>query len=526
MLEDFQDAVIAYPMITTLDRLLPDGVESLPDDLGDALRDDDLEAALDHCESWWNDAGPDDESAGIAYGLLLTAFEKDDRALDILRDARDAILGPTPALVLTTAEVHLNLADEETARELVERARQQLDEYPDRARPPLWAATGEFFGDLGDDDASLDCYRRAIDSGWEDFETAIRIGEMLKRDEAWGEAARAYQLAADLREDAIGPREAAAECWREAGELERALEVERPIADELAGDPDEWARRGVAWRSVGRLERAADALDRATSMDPHDPALWLELANTRLDLGEAEAALGAYEEVLSYESTLFEALEGATAAARQLGDYAAAEEYAARAVETDEATPEAWFQLGATRRELGKLDEANTALGRAADLAPDNPEVHAMLADVLLELDDTDAGRDALETAVELAPDDPNVQTQCAMALLKARQPQRLRNFIAQTSATNPLWRLVAPAFEMVADAMDDDGRATTIARDFADTARDLRDHLPVEYDTSELRRYTLVLDDPHNSLLEQIIRILEDRDDPDSLDQLDALDA
>jgi tetratricopeptide (TPR) repeat protein len=521
MLDSFQNAIVAYPMVTMLDRLLPQGVESLPVDLADALRDDDLEEAFELSDTWWNDAGPDDEAAGVTHGLMLTSFEEDEEALDVLRDARDAILGPTPALILATADVHLNLTNDTTAHDLIDEARESLAEHPDHARPPLWAAAGDLYGDLGEQSDALACYRKAIELGWEDFETAIRVGEMLKQSEAWEEAARAYEHAADLRADAMGPHEAAAECWREAGQMERALEIEAPIIRQQGADPDEWAKRGVAWRSVGRLERAVEAFDKATRMDPHDPAIWLELANTRLDAGEAEGALKAYEEVLSYESQLLEALEGATVAARQLGDFAAAEQYASRAVESEDATPEVWFHLGETRRQLGRLDEARQALEQAAELTPDKPEVHALLAEIHLEQDDQQAGRQAIDRAIELAPDNPDVQIQCAMALLKTRDPEALASFVTESSGTNARWRLVSPAFLVIGDAMQGDDNVQTLGEEFVRTAEELSSELPVKYDTSELRRYALVLESPHADVLEKIIRVLEDRDAPEAVLQV-----
>lgn len=77
------------------------------------------------------------------------------------------------------------------------------------------------------------------------------------------------------------------------------------------------------------------------------------------------------------------------------------------AVELDDTSGEAWWQVALSYESLGKPEQAIAALQETVELIPHGANVWARLGDLLMKQGETDEARDAFETAIELNQDQP-----------------------------------------------------------------------------------------------------------------------
>ena len=108
-------------------------------------------------------------------------------------------------------------------------------------------------------------------------------------------------------------------------------------------------------------------------------------------------AIGAYERVFEAkgEETLVTQLRNVAAAHLQLGDAAAAAEFASRALETHSEEASLWDVYARALQESGEVDEAVQALANIESIDPDWPNLHLRMGNWLIE-----AGR--IEDAVPI----------------------------------------------------------------------------------------------------------------------------
>ncbi|MFB6264494.1 MAG: tetratricopeptide repeat protein [Bradymonadaceae bacterium] len=506
---DFEEALVVLPVVVPLDALLPGGIHALEDArpaLYRALRTDDLEAALDESAAWWEENDGEDLAAALSRALLLAKVERTDDARAVLdRAAAD----DRPELGLVEVDLALECGD-------VERAEKRLDQVWSRCldleprRPGVWRFAGDLFLDLEDEDRAAEAYQRAVDAGTEDYETVFRLAELQRERENWSAAGEAFDRAAELSEGAVGPRSAAAECWNEAGNLERALEARAALLEHRSGDAEAWARQGIGYRELGRHDAAAEALERATRLAPDRSLYWIELAHLHRRRGRLEEAIRGYREVLDEEGPLIDALEGLASAVLEQGDLDRAERVARRAVATDDDSARARALLARVLAERGEVEEAFEAARRADELADDEPEYRRLRASLAVEAGREEAGLEVLESMATSKAAGADAAHALARALLRTNRYGRLYEFAG--SWDGDAWGVVAPVFELLGGALADDRKTdpADAAERFTEHVRRLPDAVPVERDLRELRRYAMAVPGEEGDLVESMLDVLE----------------
>ncbi|MBX3250794.1 MAG: tetratricopeptide repeat protein [Myxococcales bacterium] len=156
-------------------------------------------------------------------------------------------------------------------------------------------------------------------------------------------------------------------------------------------------------RASGNRAAALDHVGAALALDPDAPRALLLEADLALDAGDGPVAARTLERLLEQASRVA-ALHNRLGLARELlGEAEAAEVAFRRALALDDATPEAWVNLGRTLRARGALDEA--ALAFAAALEHAESDAAAWLGRGLCALDQGRLleARESLERAHELA---------------------------------------------------------------------------------------------------------------------------
>jgi len=520
MLPKFQDALIALPTAVALEAVLPGGVESLPDPVYDALRSDDVEGALRAGEAWLEEAEEGEPGPRLAYPLLLEACDRLDDALEAVERARREVEG-APLLEVVEAEIRLERGEFDRAGRLLEEFCANGDDEREISAGG-WEFAGDLLLDLGDETKAVACYDRAFERGSERFETAIRLGKVRQERDEWRRAAEAFERAAELGADVVGPWDEAAECWRRAGELRRSLEARSEVLSERTDDAGVWARQGVGYRHLGELERAAEAFEKATRFAPERPEFWIERAEVLRAVGRPERAITCYREVLDWDPEYLEARTGVASAALEQGDPARAETAARRALETDERSAEARYLLSRALRAQGRLDEALEAVRRAIDRGTGEARYHRELGELSVEAGDPEAGLDHLERAVQLGAGGGEAAPVLAETLLREQQYGRLEELSGEERVRDAgwRWRLVGPVYRAVVAGVRGDPELLREAEEMFRHAVDGGgEQIPVDAELDEVERFATVLDEGYAGLVEAMIGVLEGRVDVEELE-------
>jgi tetratricopeptide (TPR) repeat protein len=518
---EFQDALMALPSVIALEALLPGGIESLPEDIYDALRHDDVRRAMEAGESWYRQGEGSEEMRALTYAILQEGVDLLEEADDFVQQVRQEY-PDSPQLLLAEAEIALERTDDERAGRLLDTFWEEHLEGTE-VDGPVWGFAGDLMLDLERDDRALEAYEKAVSLGAEHFETVIRLAQMQRGRQNWERAAESFELAAELGGDVVGPWAQAADCWRQAGQLRRSLQARQHVLDQRGGDAEQWAKQGVGYGRLGEFDRAIEALEKATRLDAHRPEYWIELAHLRRRSGQSEEAIAGYRRVLEQESGFLEALHGLTAAALDQGDVALAEETARQAVDHDPGPAQGWYLLGRTLRQAHRSEEALDAIRRALDRDETVAEYHKELGELLLDAGKTDEGWNAMEEAIALSDDPDTLAAPFAEALLRTKQYDRLNDLVErvdQPEEVAPQWALTAPMFLVILDGVDSEqGRDVDGAIEaFGRAVKAHREALPLEDRFEELARYALVVDDHHQWIVETMIAIVEGRESLDTL--------
>ena len=510
---EFQNSLVALPSVIALNALLPGGIETLPSEVYDELRADDVGAALEAAEAWYQEAGEGSLEASVAVVLLLEGCDLLDEAAEFVEQARETF-GDSPEMALAEAEIRLERLEDDRALAILEGFSRNWEES-DEVDPSVWGFAGDLLLDLGEESEAIDCYERALRYGTEDFETAIRLAQMRQEREEWAEAGEAFEYAAELRGDAVGPWAQAAEAWRRAGRIEPSLEARQHVLERRGGEAEIWARQGLGYRQVGEFDKAIEALQKATRLEGSRPEYWIELAHLLRKTGRSEPAIEGYKKVLEVENTFLEALQGLVAAALDQGDVALAEQTARDALQANPENAETWFLLGRTLRRRRQFDEAEDALRRAIEYDAEVADFHRELGELLLSQGEADEAFAELSEAVELSAEDGSVVIPYAEALLRAEQYGRLTELLEARErwSGSAQWQLVRPVLSLIVQGIErsSDDPMPAVER-FEKMVDEHAEALPVDYEFDEITRYALVLDEHRQWIVETMVDILEGR--------------
>lgn len=215
------------------------------------------------------------------YAEAIQCWQRGDpaKAEELLR----AAIAQAPAAALYHASLGILLKElgQLMPRIVCYRRAVELSPEDPAYRANLAAALNE----LGDWAAAEDMARQSLALGAERAETWQILGNALRGQQAWQEAARTHERAAELKPDWPAPQLAAAQAWEKAGRMDRAL-VRYHQAIACARKNDDGALQKLAWQALGSLlarhSRPVDAeraYRQALDFDPQDLSLLTDLGN-------------------------------------------------------------------------------------------------------------------------------------------------------------------------------------------------------------------------------------------------------
>lgn len=511
-MEAYEDTIVARPALKRLEGLLDGGARSAPGDVYRALQRDDLSGALEAARRRWSKGGASDRIGAITYATLLVVRGLSDEARGVIERSRDEHPGLAALAVLEAEHLMLTGADDEAREALLAIDLEALDAWG------VASVIGDLLLDLGDEKQAMDAYRRAIEMGSRDIETAIRVAQLSMDAGELRQAAETFQRAAEGAKDRVGLWEATADAWFRVGEDERGLMAYEHVLELEPSEPRDWLEHGLALARLGRADAAESALERCVDLDPFDVDAWVTLGQVRMQLGRAEEALPAFERALEHSEDDVDALLGVVSAALVIGDLRQAEEVARRAVEVLPEDPEAHHSLGVTLQERGRHADAIESLARAVELA-DELDLPDSAYRVSLALSYLANGQleQALESAGEVLDSegvDAGLVAEFVEGLIRAGAFDEAIEVMDSVDATSGPNAVLFPVFEYVMAAYRGDD-ADALADAVVEAVRAHDTQIPVDWDFAQLERLSLRMDRDEQSRFDRLVDMVEGREAP-----------
>lgn len=234
----------------------------------------------------------------------------------------------------------------------------------------------------------------------------------------------------------------------EAGNVERAIGYYGRVSEGTHFFPA-LARMSLLKAQSGQLEEARERLQTLRQNNPDKAeTFWLLEVNLLLDTGHEDLALEAANEALASYPDNVRILYARAMLQDSQGDFEGAEQDLRRILEIEPENAVALNALGyILTAHTERLGEARDLIERALALDPDNPAILDSMGWVLFQQGETRAALDYLQRAYEAFPD-PEVAAHLGEALWVSGQREQARVVWRQGLETSPEDELIIETIE------------------------------------------------------------------------------
>ncbi|HMC93499.1 MAG TPA: tetratricopeptide repeat protein [Polyangia bacterium] len=242
-----------------------------------------------------------------------------------------------------------------------------------------WHDLGVVETALGNFDAAVDDFKRALDIQPGARLTVLAYGESLRRAHSGKKAGEVYARWLNSDPNDFDMRARYSQVLREAGpdSLDESLEQARLLVAEggenLAHSVIAYNALGLTYYKMGKFELAETALHKAAELDPKSAFVWNNLGLVAFERGHDQEAFLDYQKASELDPKYVQARLNKAVVYLDCGDYRKARGELEKAVEIDPNDAEAQVALGVAARGDGKTELARKAYERALDIEPDYP---------------------------------------------------------------------------------------------------------------------------------------------------------
>jgi tetratricopeptide (TPR) repeat protein len=242
-----------------------------------------------------------------------------------------------------------------------------------------WHDMGVVETALGNFDAAVDDFKRALDIQPGARQTVLAYGESLRRSHNGKKAGEVYARWLNSDPNDFEMRARYSQVLREAGtdSLDESLEQARLLLTESGGDVSHtvvaYNALALTYYKMGKFELAETALHKAADLDPKSAFVWNNLGLVAFERGHDQEAFLDFQKASELDPKYVQARLNKAVVYLDCGDYKRARADLEKAVEIDPNDAESQVALGVASRGDGKLDEARKAYERALDIEPDYP---------------------------------------------------------------------------------------------------------------------------------------------------------
>jgi tetratricopeptide (TPR) repeat protein len=240
-----------------------------------------------------------------------------------------------------------------------------------------WHNLGVIETALGNFDAAVDDFKRALDIQPGARKTLLAYGESLRRAHEPATAAQVYIKWLNADPNDFDMRARYGQVLREAGSLDESLEQARLLlgiaGENVAHTVIAYNALALTYYKMGKYELAETALHKASELDPKSAFVWNNLGLVAFERGHDQEAFLDFQKASELDPKYVQARLNKAVVYLDCGDYKRARVELEKAVEIDPNDADAQVALGVAARGDGKLDLARRAYDRALDIEPDYP---------------------------------------------------------------------------------------------------------------------------------------------------------
>ncbi len=496
-----------------LSAVLSKGLGSIPRPVRRALQEDDPSRALAMANAAYADDGDPDRDAALTYAVLLVERGLVDEAMGVIRRALEA----------HAQDVGLQLAQVVALQSAGkgEQARSLLDALGEvsAVEPRQWRLMADTYLDLGAPQEAMSAYEAMLSQGGEDAEVAYRLAHLHEEEGNVDGAAHYQWLAANWAQDSAMMWEMAAELCYEVGRVEEAIEAYERLSDFQPHDPQTWFMLGLSQWYIDELEDAVRSFERVVDLHPMHQVAWRQLGSVYLELGRGEQALRAYEQALEIDDQDFDALLGATLAARDIGDIEEAMVWAERARAAAPEQVEARQLYALVTLDRGRSAEAAALLQELIEEEEGaaSPQLRGALAVARMMEGDGAAAIEEMEVAVRRDVE-PMWVLRFAEALMREQGVQATAAWLQDVELGTPGWPMLKALMAFSCAALVDDSQEADEALNrFAQALEHGEEALPVVWNLEAWEALSYRFEGKYQKPFDALLDMLEGRQDPSS---------
>jgi tetratricopeptide (TPR) repeat protein len=271
---------------------------------------------------------------------------------------------------------------------------------------------------LGQWNAALACFDRAIAVDPDHAEAHFRRGNVLRQTRRYGAALASYDRAIGIRPDYAEAYSSRGNVLRALGRSEAALaSYDRAIA--IKPDyADCYFNRGLLFKELARWDEAVASYDRVIALRGGHAEAYANRGIVFHELGQLDAALASYNQAIEVNGNYAAAYVNRGIVLQELRQLDAALASYDRAIALRPDIAEAYSNRGIVLKELGRLEEALASFERAIAIKADFAEAYSNRGNVLQELQRLEAALASFNQSLAIRPDYAEAHYNRSMALL------------------------------------------------------------------------------------------------------------
>ena len=358
------------------------------------------------------------EEAKRIYQDILTKFSKNKRARDGLKGLTGKTFGKASKVQdppQQQLQLLINLYSQGQLQQALKQAGILVQQFPQSAI--LFNIQGAVLKGLGQLDASVEAYNKALAIKPDYAEACYNMGGTLKQQGKLEEAIEAYKKALAIEPNYAEAYNNMGIAIKDQGKLGEAIEAYNKA---LAIKPDNAAAYynvGNAFKDQSKLEEAIEAYNKALALKPDYAAAYYNMGNALKEQGKLEEAILAYNKALAIKPDYAEAYSNMGITLREQGKLEEAIEAYNKALALKPDYAEACYNMGGTLKQQGKLEEAIEAYNKALAIKPNYAEAYNNMGIAIKDQGKLEEAIEAYNKALAIKPDNAEAYNNMGVTL-------------------------------------------------------------------------------------------------------------
>jgi tetratricopeptide (TPR) repeat protein len=239
----------------------------------------------------------------------------------------------------------------------------------DKPTPGAYLLAGKSKMEIGDFSRAHEDFKKALDIDQKNVPAILGIAQVYMQDKKWDEAKKYILMAISHEPKNVTALSLLGQCWREKGELDKAVILFQEALQEAESDPLLHLALGEIYVALNRLDEARNEFEWAIEYGgKFFPQARIALGNLKLSTKEYIEAESMFRHVLMRDQLNIDALRGAATVALKRGSYQSAIQFYERILINNEDSVEVKMVLAFLHIREGNIGKAETYLEYSRNL--------------------------------------------------------------------------------------------------------------------------------------------------------------